>query len=158
MLHFLRKFTRNASGSVGALAALATPVLIGAGVMGTEVAFWAVKHRSMQSATDAAALSAVVSGYLSAPLAAQAEAVAASRGYVPGKFGVVGQVHSPPVSGPYAGKANAVEVLLQQPQTPVLAGFLSREQVISAPDLSRSGSLVELACWRSIHLQEVRLR
>jgi hypothetical protein len=125
----LKRFESNVSGSSGVLFALAFPVLIGAAVMGTEVGYWAFKHRAMQGATDAAALSAVASGYLDNSATQQAEAITAARGFAAGINGVLLQVHAPPQTGAYAGRAGAVEVRIQQPKSPMIASFLSRETV-----------------------------
>ena len=48
----VRSFSRDRSGSVAVMAALAMPVLIGVTGLGVEVSYWYLTQRSMQNAAQ----------------------------------------------------------------------------------------------------------
>ncbi|MBT2189086.1 pilus assembly protein TadG-related protein [Sphingobium nicotianae] len=102
--------------------AILLAVIIGMASLGIEVTYVLLKHRQMQAAVDAAAVAsaaALAGGYSSAMLA-EAGAVASDSGFTPGAAGVTLIVNHPPASGSRMGDADAVEVVLAQPQTLVL--------------------------------------
>jgi hypothetical protein len=125
MKTLLHAFCSDRAGSIGFIAALASPVMVCAAVLGTEAGSWAYKHQTMQGVTDAAAISGVVSGLSGTALTIQAQAITAASGFVAGIGGVNIQVNSPPAAGAYTGISGAVEVILQQAQRPMLASALS---------------------------------
>lgn len=127
--HLSASFFKDEAAAVGLIAALTTPVLIGGAVMGTEVGLWAYKRQSMQSASHAAATSAITSRLNGSAMVSQAHAVTAARGFVAGQNGVTVQVNRPPLSGAYTGVAAAVEVIVQQPQRTILASYFTRDTV-----------------------------
>ena len=129
MTNLLQKFCSDRGGSIGFIAALASPVMICAAVMGTEAGLWAYRHQTMQGATDSAAISGVVSGFSGSALTIQGQAITAATGFVQGVGGVNVQVNSPPLSGAYKSTSGAVEVIVQQPQQPMLASFISSSLV-----------------------------
>jgi len=93
--------------------------IIGVAALGTEIGYLLYKHRQMQSAADAAALSgatAYMTGYPS-DLKVEARAVAAAMGYTHGVGGATVTVNRPPLSGSKAGDSSTVEVIVSQPQT-----------------------------------------
>jgi hypothetical protein len=113
-------------GAVAVLVALMLVVIIGFVSLGTEVVLLLLTARHMQSAADTAALAsetARLSGY-PANYAQEAFALSAAAGFANGQNGITVTVNSPPASGNYANAADAVEVLIAQPQTLALAQVL----------------------------------
>jgi len=113
-------------GVVAVLVALMLVVIIGFVSLGTEVVLLLLTSRHMQSAADAAALAsetARLRGYPS-DYTQEAFALSAAAGFTNGRNGTTVTVNSPPASGNYATAANAVEVLIAQPQTLALAQIL----------------------------------
>jgi len=113
-------------GAVAVLVGLMLVVIIGFVSLGTEVVLLLLTARHMQSAADTAALAsetARLSGY-PANYAQEALALSAAAGFANGQNGTTVTVNSPPASGNYANVANAVEVLIAQPQTLALAQIL----------------------------------
>lgn len=114
-------------GGVAVLTALALTTLMGFAGLGTEATLWYVSKRNMQAASDAAAYTAAVAekaGASSTAFTAAAKAVSAKYGFTDGAGSVVVTVNNPPHSGPNAGNANAVEVLIQQPQQLLFSAVL----------------------------------
>ncbi len=101
-------------------------VLIGMASLGTEIPLVLHKHRQLQTVADMAAVSAAATRLEPDNLVAQSEAraIAASAGLVHGKDGVTVQLVRPPASGSHAGVPEAVEVVVNQPQTLNLAKVL----------------------------------
>ncbi len=114
----LRRFRRDQSGAFVIITAIVMPVLIGTVGLGTEVALWLNKHRTLQSAADSSAVSAATAYFLdnTADVPVQAKAVSASYGFTNGLYGVTVTVNRPPQSGSYTTQLGAVEVVVQQPQ------------------------------------------
>jgi len=113
-------------GNVTILAAVLLVTLLGFAGLGTEVTYVLFKHRQMQASASAAALggaTALTIGYPS-NLILESAAIAATLGFTSGVKGVTVTVNHPPVSGNYAGNANAVEVIISQPQTLPLSGLV----------------------------------
>src|SRR5438093_5969284 len=85
----LRRFCRlsaNQRGSVGIIAAVALPALLGFGGLGVDVSVWLRAKNAVQGAADAAAMSAaaaaaVAGGWSSTQPAIEAFAAAAVNGY-----------------------------------------------------------------------------
>lgn len=98
-------------------------VVIGMASLGVEVTYVLLKHRQMQAVADAAAMAgaAALAGGNSGGMTIEADAVASSSGFTPGVLGVTLALNSPPATGSYAGKSGAVEVVLAQPQSVLLA-------------------------------------
>jgi len=115
-------------GAVAVIVGLMSVVLIGFSALGIEVTAVLVKYQRMQSAADAAAVAGAVALAASSPsgATAEAEAEAAADGFIAGKQGVTVTVNNPPLSGPNAGSNAAVEVIIVQPQTLVLASIIYR--------------------------------
>lgn len=121
-----RTLVRRRSGSVAVQIGLMMTVIIGTLSLGTEVPYVLHKHRQLQTTADMAAVSAAATRIDSKNVAAinEARAVTASAGLVHGSGGVSVQLTRPPVSGRYAGVAEAFEVVISQPQTVDLAKVL----------------------------------
>lgn len=95
--------------------ALAMPVVAGGLGLGSEVGYWYFNQRKVQNAADVAAYAAgaeLRAGSSAAAIAAAATAAAEETGYVPAR-GVI-TTNAPPVTGPNAGDANAVEVTVSE--------------------------------------------
>ena len=110
---------RARRGAVAVHIGLMAIAIIGMAALGTEVVFLLYKHRQMQMAADASAISgatALAKGFPS-DLSVEARAVAADDGFVQGVDGATVTVHHPPLSGSNAGNDQAVEVIIAQPQT-----------------------------------------
>jgi hypothetical protein len=88
--------------------------------LGTEITFVIYKQRQMQSAADTAALGAATALSKGNPFnyaLVEAKAIAATGGFTDGAGGVTVTVNRPPASGSNTANADAVEVIVTQPQT-----------------------------------------
>jgi Flp pilus assembly protein TadG len=122
------------SGTAAIIVGLLSMVLLGFAGLGTEVGYWYFAHRDLQNAADSAAMSAVaalenISGTPDATHRTQANAEAkstvATYGFVDNQNGVIVTVNIPPSSGPYTSVANAVEVVISEPQQTYVTAALS---------------------------------
>ncbi len=113
------KAARAMKGSPGQVLLLVTMGIIMltafAGVAVDVGQFWSAR-RHMQTAADAAAIAAAVAVREGATPTAPAVAVATTDGFTNGSDNVTVTVNNPPQSGPYAGNASYVEVIVTQPQ------------------------------------------
>ncbi len=119
----IRSGDEGRRGSVAVLVGLMLVVIIGFVALGTEAVLLLLTARHMQSAADAAALASVtarLSGH-PADYTQEAFALTAAAGFTNGQNGTTVAVHSPPATGSYTSAADAVEVLIAQPQTLALA-------------------------------------
>jgi Flp pilus assembly protein TadG len=121
-------------GASAIIIGLLTMGLLGFSALGTEVTYWYFVHRDLQNAADSAALSAVAAlqNIPGTPdsthmTQATAEAKYASQqyGFTSGTGGVQVTVNVPPKSGNYTTTANAVEVVLSEPQQLFLSAALA---------------------------------
>lgn len=131
----LRRFVRNSSGSYIILGALATPVLIGAAALGTEVGYWEHQHQKMQDAADSAAFASATyygpNPSSSSGVNNAASSVAAQYGFAPGT-GITGStitVAEPPSDGPSKGRIGAVEVTIQRKYPRMLSALFGNTPV-----------------------------
>jgi Flp pilus assembly protein TadG len=125
----LKKFRRDESGSYVAAAALMAPALAGIMGLGVEYGVWVQRHQSIQGAADSAAMSASI-----APgnVVTQAHAVAAAYGFSSETPNVTIAVNQPPQSGPYAGHARAVEVVITQLQQRLFSALWNNQPITIA--------------------------
>jgi len=108
----LSRLIRDRRGAVAPTTALSLVAVLGFAGLGIDVGYGYLQRRSAQHAADSAAFSgAVALNQGTTDAAAQARAVAARYGFEPAKV----TVNLPPVSGPNAGQAGAVEVLVERP-------------------------------------------
>jgi Flp pilus assembly protein TadG len=122
---FVRKYWLSRRGSVAIQVALLMVLIVGMTALGTEITFVLYKHRQMQAAADSAALgaaTALATGRPADPML-EARAIAASHGFVHGVDGTVVAVNRPPLSGSNTGTANAIEVVVSQPQSLTLVSL-----------------------------------
>lgn len=119
-LHYrLRQLRSDRNGGVAVITAFTIPVLIGFAGLAVDASIWAGSKNTAQGAADSAALSAISAlraGATASQAAIEAKGVAASMGFVDGQGGATVTVNSPPASGPYAGNAQAYEILISQNQ------------------------------------------
>ena len=112
-------------GGVAIFFAVVLSALIGFAALGTEVGFAMFKQRQMQSAANAAAVSGATAVMTGSPASAvlEARAVAAAGGFTDAAAGATVTVNRPPLSGSFAANAEAIEVIVRQPQTLPLSGL-----------------------------------
>ena len=123
----LRGLAADRSGAAAVMLALSLSSVLGMAGLGTEVAAWYMTKQTMQGAADAAAYTAVTAkgkGASVAQITTEAQSVAGNYNFINGTTGVTVTVNSPPLSGSHAGKSSAVEVIISQPQTPMISGLL----------------------------------
>lgn len=139
-------------GSVALQMAVLLVVILGMTSLGVEITSLLLKQRRMQSAADSAAMAGAMALAASNPSGApvEAKAVAAKSGFVAGVDSVTVAVNSPPLSGAYAGKAGAVEVIINQPQTLPLSSLFYKGswsphgRAVASPGNSSSGCVLQL--------------
>jgi Flp pilus assembly protein TadG len=179
----LGRLAADQVGSTLVIVAFFVPVLIGVAALGSEVGLWLYTQQLLQAAADSAAISAarMLSSNPSATNAAlttQAEAVTASYCFPNGNCLVntknnvtVTVTQISPYTSPGGGTyANAVKVVVQQQQVPLLTNYFSGmystplvitssavalappETCILALDPSASGSGVTVAFLAAINL------
>ena len=131
---FLNRLCRDHSGTIAIMTALSLTALVGFSGLGIEATQWYNEKRSVQAASDDAALSAAVaysqgntSGYNT-----EAKSVAGSDGFVDGTGNVSVTVNKPPASGPYASNASAIQVIIVAPATPIISKMFIGDFNISA--------------------------
>jgi hypothetical protein len=115
MLQSMRAIRSRRSGQVVVLASLALVAFMGMVAMAIDVGFLWATRRTMQTASDAAAVAGAeaLSGGTSVSLAS-AEA-AGLNGFTTGNGSTI-TVNNPPKSGSYSGNASYVEVIIAQAQ------------------------------------------
>lgn len=135
---YLRSFHRNELGGILIIAALMLPVLVGVIGLGTDVGLWFFTHQKMQGAADSAAVSAAIATNATT----EANAVAASYGFIADAHGVTITVNKPPVSGNYTTASDATEVVISQPKTPAFSAiFLKSPVIITARAVAKATGL-----------------
>ena len=112
----LAALPRDVAGGVLIYAAFAAPVMIGFTGLAVDGGVWYAEKRSVQSIADAAAVAGALELRRSGAGAVQQAAVAdaATNGYDPSAGDTI-VIYNPPVSGPSAGDAGAVEVVVRRP-------------------------------------------
>ncbi|GLR85112.1 TadE/TadG family type IV pilus assembly protein [Bradyrhizobium iriomotense] len=126
----LQRFARDESGSYVIVSALLMPVLVGTAGLGTEVGWWYYKHKNMQSAADSGAVSAATAVSAGGDLRSEANAVTANYGYANAVENVTITVNQPPTTGNYATNAQAIEVIVSQPQQRLLSSLFGSDPVV----------------------------
>jgi hypothetical protein len=114
---------RSERGSVAIIVALMLTMMIGFAALGTEVVFLLLKQRQMQAAASAAALGGATALMTGRPLdyTVEAKAAAANAGFVNGVASATVTINHPPSIGNYTSSSIAVEAIVSQPQTLLLA-------------------------------------
>jgi Flp pilus assembly protein TadG len=147
---FLTRLARDRRGTVAVILALALFAIVGFAGLGTEVASWYYTKRAMQGAADSAASSAAAelaaatsagSTASSTQIANTGRSVSATFHFTNGISNTTVSVNNPPAtttslntcSFPFSAFNCYVEVLISQPQTPLLSSlFVSTGPTIQA--------------------------
>ena len=142
------RFCRESSGGVMAYIGLMLPVLLGITGLSVDVGLWYANKRAVQSMADAAALGGALEirrmGDLSTLAPAAAE-YATDNGYQIGED--VLTINSPPLNGPYAGVANAVEAIVNRPVPSFLSAILYSGQATVTGRAVASAGTAEACIW-----------
>ena len=120
----LEAFARDRSGGALVLVGLSLPVLFGAAALAVDLGSWYSSRRQYQTAADAAAVAAAWerikgNGYL----LKVAETDAARNGVSVGGP-IVMTLNNPPLSGPNAGRGEAVEVIITVAEKKMLSSLV----------------------------------
>ena len=121
-----RRFRNSQRGSVAIMIAVTLPIMIGMTALGAEITYLLYIQRKMQVVADSAALggaTALQKGYPA--VGVEAQGISGFLGFINGANGVKVTVNNPPLSGSQINNSAAVEVILSQPQTLVMASFFS---------------------------------
>lgn len=137
---FTAPILRNRKGSISVLAAFSITAVVGFAGLGTEVAYWYVKERNLQSAADSAAIAAataMMGGDTSTNATTAADTLAAQYGFSGGDCGqsnaTVVCVNNPPATGSHTGDNKAWEVIVTQTQPRLFTGlFMSSDPQLGA--------------------------
>jgi Flp pilus assembly protein TadG len=133
MCRVLATLADDTSGATAIIIGLTSMVLLGFTALGTEASYWYFTHRNLQNAADSAAMSAVAAlenitnpdAAHKASATAEAKATAARYGFTDTQGGVAVAVNIPPTAGAYTTDANAVEVVITEPQKLFLTAALT---------------------------------
>jgi Flp pilus assembly protein TadG len=142
----LARVLRDRSGAAAVILALAVSAIVGFAGLGTEVAAWYYTKRAMQGAADAAASSAAATlaantSATSTQMQDVGKSVAATMHFTDGTANTTVSINNPPAtttslntcSSPFSAFNCYVEVVINQPQTPLLSAlFLSNGPTITA--------------------------
>ncbi len=121
--------SRSESGQVLVLTAMSIVVLLGFAAMAADLGqFWSVR-RKMQTAADAAAISAAIALRLKEDATAAGRSVSALNGFTDSSNSVTVAVNNPPASGPSAGNASYVEVIVTQTKSSYFLSALGYSSV-----------------------------
>ncbi|MHA1566343.1 MAG: pilus assembly protein TadG-related protein [Alphaproteobacteria bacterium] len=140
ILREIASIIRNTNGSVVTYAALALPIIVGAVGLSVDVTSWQVNRRTVQSASDSAAVAAALEimrlGNETAILTA-ATLDAGYNGYNPVSGDAI-DVYHPPISGIALGSTDAVEIVITRSAPTFLSSlFLDGPVAISGRAVAR---------------------
>jgi len=139
-----RRLFNDKKGVTLVVAALGMIAALGLAGLGTEVGMWYFTKRHIQAAADSSAYSAAVARYRGESqvnYTTEADGVSASFGLADGVGGVTVAVNHPPTSGNYIADANAIEVIISEPQTAAISGlFLASAPTIVARAVALAGT------------------
>ena len=148
------RFCRDTTGVVAVMVVLLVPVLIGMMGLTVDVSLWYMSKRSLQNAADAAAVSGsmeIVNGNpTAAPTAAKTDAI---RNGFDESDGSLITINIPPTSGPNAGNAESIEVIITRP-LPLLFSTLILDQPFFAKVRAVANAVAvqdEAACFVSLN-------
>ncbi len=111
----IRTLYNAKEGAISVLSCVLIPVAIGFVALGVDTGIWYSNQRDMQAATDIATLSAVkeVGNVQDFEMITIVKSEAARNGFSESD-GISFTINTPPLSGPYAGNTNALEVELSK--------------------------------------------
>lgn len=129
-MRIIGKLLRDRSGNAVVLTAIALPALVGAAGLGLDTIQWTLAQRQMQREADSAALSGAYARAQGADAAAAANASLTRDNLL--TLTQTPVIERPPTVGPYAGKTEAVRVVLTTSSTlPFASAFLRRPTTVS---------------------------
>ncbi|MFC1673153.1 pilus assembly protein TadG-related protein [Pseudomonadota bacterium] len=143
----LRRFGRNECGAIAVMFALMLPVIIGFIGLGLEVGMWFKERRAIQTASDAAAISAAIEnslGATSAEVTAAALQEATRNGFDAASDTLT--VNIGPATGPNAGDTAYVEVLIDRQLTTLLSQIFLPSAPVASTRAVASTSGDQEAC------------
>jgi len=152
-LAVLRSVLHDSSGAIAVYVALVMPVFIGGAGLAIDIASWYTTKRTVQSGVDAAAYAAALDlarqGLDQAPSMTSVQAVADDAAARNGIATTV-TINVPPLSGPAAGDAQSVEVIVTEPAPVYFAGmFLAAAPSVTARAVAKA--VVSDACIWALH-------
>lgn len=118
----IHRFLRQDRGAIAIMFALMLPVIVGFIGLGVEVGMWYKERRDIQTAADAAALSAMFEkdgGGTAAEIETAATADATRNGYDAATDTIT--INNPPLSGPNTGDSAFIEVIITRQLTTLLS-------------------------------------
>jgi hypothetical protein len=140
----IAKAFRSRQGSVAILIGIMLTMLAGFAALGSEVVYANYMQTRMASAASSSAVAGAVALAAGATAAPEAKAIAASAGFVAGANSAtvtVNNVNTGPLSGPYSGNVNYVEVIIGQPLTlPLSSLFFAGPWQVNARAVAKAGS------------------
>lgn len=122
----LRGFSADQGGAIAVMFALMLPLIIGFAGLGIDAGLWYKDHRSMQTAADAAAVSAAIErtfGATSAEMLSTATTEATRNGFDASADTI--SVNNPPTSGAFSGDSSYVQVIINHPLSTYLSSAFS---------------------------------
>jgi Flp pilus assembly protein TadG len=129
---------RDRSGASAVMVGLVITALLGLAGLGSEGAQWYVTKRTMQGAADASAYGAALASDTNDTT--EADAIAATYGFVNQVAGVTVTVNNPPLSGNYTNNNSAIEVIIQQPKTRLFSSlYLATNPIVGARAVALRG-------------------
>src|SRR5436309_11881435 len=121
---FPSRGNRNERGQVMAMTAIGLIARCAVAGLAGDVGYFFDYRRRMQTAADAAALAGAEQARRDNKIASAAQAAAATDGFTNGTDGTEVAVHSPPLSGYYAGNPSYVEAIISQTRPSLFMGVL----------------------------------
>jgi hypothetical protein len=144
----LSRAWRDESGGVLVYTAILLPVVLGFAGLSTDVGLWYMNKRVLQSSADAAAVSGALEikrGGTSSEAILAATNSAGENGYTAGGDTIT--INNPPTSGEFAGQTDAVEVIIERPESTLLATLVYDEAVTVAARAVASAGINDACVW-----------
>jgi hypothetical protein len=123
--------TKSQKGQALVIIALAIVGLVGFAALAIDGGRVFSDRRHAQSTADTAALSAALAKIKKKNITTAAQNIAAQNGYVDSSPDQDVTVHSPPISGPYAGNAEYIQVIIRSTIPTTFARVIGRSTVTS---------------------------
>jgi Putative Tad-like Flp pilus-assembly len=118
------KRLKDENGQALIITALCMTCFFGFMALAADVGIMLREKRLVQSAADSAAIAGALEVNLDPTnVSTAAQAAATQNGFTSGSSGATVTVNSPPLFGPHASQANAVEVIVSQSQPALFMGF-----------------------------------
>jgi len=137
------KIRKDESGSILAIVAICLPILMGFAGLAMDVGILFRARRNLQVVADSAAVAAALD-YLYNNSASSAQsaalAAAAANGIVPATGGPQITVNTPPATGPNAGRAGFIEVIVTDPSPTFFLGMISHSSSVGVTARAVAGS------------------